>query len=139
MPSVTLEVDMGRYKSVALPVDQAEKLIIEVSKRLNVSSKDVTEALRIVRNFDEFYEYQQKKFKDYVVPDKDVSDMIRGAVVVDSLKLIKEGQERSVVVTFDRRVDEDIIVKVLRSLGYDVEVKRFSLDHMFMRSKPQQK
>jgi len=45
MPLVTLEVDMGKYKSVTVPLEAAEKLIIEVSKRLNVESKDVMEAL----------------------------------------------------------------------------------------------
>lgn len=127
MASVTLEVDMGKYKSVKVPLDVAERLIVDVSKRLNIESKDVMESLRIVRNFDEFYEFQQKKFKDYVVPDKDISDMIRGAVVVDSLKLIKEGSSKEVVVTFDRRVDENVIIDSLKSLGFDVEVKRFDL------------
>jgi len=48
MPLVTLEVDMGKYKSVTVPLEAAEKLIIEVSKRLNVESKDVMEALRYI-------------------------------------------------------------------------------------------
>ncbi len=134
MPSVTLEVDMGKYKSVTVPLDVAERLIVDVSKRLNIESKDVMESLRIVRNFDEFYEFQQKKFKDYVVPDKDISDMIKGAVVVDSMKLIKEGSSREVVVTFDRRVNESVIIDSLRSLGFDVEVKRFDL-MQFLKAK----
>mgnify|MGYP001770885532 CR=1 FL=1 len=130
MPSVTVEVDMGKYKSVTLPVDVAEKLIIEVSRRLNVGSKDVMEAIRIIRNFDEFYDFQQKKFKDYVVPDKDISDMIRGAVVVDSLKLIKRGDVREVTVTFDRRVSEDVIVDALKGLGYEVSLVRHSISEL---------
>lgn len=130
MPSVTVEVDMGKYKSVTLPVDVAEKLIIEVSRRLNVGSKDVMEAIRIIRNFDEFYEFQQKKFKDYVVPDKDISDMIRGAVVVDSLKLMKRGDVREVTVTFDRRVSEDVIVDALKGLGYEVNLVRHSISEL---------
>ncbi len=134
MPSVTLEVDMGKYKSVTVPLDVAERLIIEVSRRLNVGSKDVMEALRIVRNFDEFYEFQEKRFKDYVVPDKDISDMIKGAVVVDSLKLIRSGEQREVTVTFDRRVSEDVIVDALKELGYEVNVVRHSISELLSGS-----
>ncbi|MFP3162058.1 MAG: hypothetical protein RXQ69_02045 [Acidilobus sp.] len=130
MPLVTLEVDMGKYKSVTVPLEVAEKLIIEVSKRLNVESKDVMEALRIVRNFDEFYEFQEKKFKDYLVPDKDISDMIRGAVVVDSLKLIKRGDVKEVLVTFDRRVSEEVIAEALKDLGYEVNIRRRSFSEL---------
>ncbi|MFP3265742.1 MAG: hypothetical protein RXO54_07930 [Acidilobus sp.] len=130
---MTLEVDMGKYKSVRVPLDVAERLIVDVSKRLNVESKDVIEALRIVRNFDEFYEFQQKKFKDYVVPDKDISDMIRGAVVVDSMKLIKEGNKKDVVITFDRRVREDVIEESLKSLGFEVIVKRSDLKQLLVK------
>jgi hypothetical protein len=130
MPLVTLEVDMGKYKSVTAPLEVAEKLIMEVSKRLNVGSKDVMEALRIVRNFDEFYEFQEKKFKDYLVPDKDISDMIRGAVVVDSLKLIKRGDVKEVLVTFDRRVSEEVIAEALKDLGYEVNIRRRSFSEL---------
>jgi hypothetical protein len=133
LASVTLEVDMGKYKSVRVPLDVAERLIVDVSKRLNVESKDVMEALRIVRNFDEFYEFQQKKFKDYVVPDKDISDMIRGAVVVDSMKLIKEGNKKDVVITFDRRVREDVLGESLKSLGFEVIVKRSDLKQLLVK------
>ena len=133
MASVTLEVDMGKYKSVRVPLDVAERLIVDVSKRLNVESKDVMEALRIVRNFDEFYEFQQKKFKDYVVPDKDISDMIRGAVVVDSMKLIKEGNKKDVIITFDRRVREDVLEESLKSLGFEVIVKRSDLKQLLVK------
>jgi len=130
MPLVTLEVDMGKYKSVTVPLEAAEKLIMEVSKRLNVGSKDVMEALRIVRNFDEFYEFQEKKFKDYLVPDKDINDMIRGAVVVDSLKLIKRGDVKEVLVTFDRRVSEEVIAEALKDLGYEVNIRRRSFSEL---------
>jgi len=133
LASVTLEVDMGKYKSVRVPLDVAERLIVDVSKRLNVESKDVMEALRIVRNFDEFYEFQQKKFKDYVVPDKDISDMIRGSVVVDSMKLIKEGNKKDVVITFDRRVREDVLDESLKSLGFEVIVKRSDLKQLLVK------
>jgi glycerol-3-phosphate cytidylyltransferase-like family protein len=53
--------------------------------------------------------------------------MIRGTVLVDRLKLIKEGDQRKIVITFDRRVKEEVVVEALEKLGYEVEVKRIEL------------
>lgn len=122
-----LEVDMGRYKSVELSLEEAERVLSEVSKQLGYESQDLEEAFRVLRNFDSFYEMARKKYKDYIVPSKSLNDMIRGTVIVDKLRLIKEGDVRKVVVTFDRRVKEDTIIEVLRRLGYEVEVKKLEL------------
>ena len=124
---VLLEVDMGKYKSVELPVEDAEKLLGIVTRRLGVESNDVHETYRILRNFEAFYEVMVKKFKDYLVPAKSMNDMIRGAVVVDKVKLIKEGGSRRAQIVFDRRVPEEVIIESLRELGYEVEVKRYKL------------
>ncbi len=121
---VVLEVDMGKYKYVELELSDAEKLIREVIKELGFESQDASEAFRVLRNFDAFYEMARKKFKDYIVPSKSMNDMILGRVIIDKLKLIKEGDKRIAGVYFDRRVPEDVIVKALRNLGYEVEVKR---------------
>jgi len=122
-----LEVDMGRYKSVELSLEEAERVLSEVSKQLGYESQDLEETYRVLRNFDSFYEMARKKYKDYIVPSKSLNDMIRGTVIVDRLRLIKEGDVRKVVITFDRRVKEDTITEVLRRLGYEVEVKRLEL------------
>ncbi len=121
---VVLEVDMGKYKYVELELSDAEKLIREVIKELGFESQDASEAFRVLRNFDAFYEMARKKFKDYIVPSKSMNDMILGRVIIDKLKLIKEGDRRIAGVYFDRRVPEDVIVKALKNLGYEVEVKR---------------
>lgn len=122
-----VSVDMGRYKSVEVSLEESEKLLVEVSRQLGVESQDLDEALRVLRNFDSFYDMARRKFKDYIIPSKSLNDMIRGAVIVDKLKLIKEGDERRVVITFDRRVKEDVIVEALKKLGYEADVRKLEL------------
>jgi len=122
-----VEVDMGRYKSVELTLEEAEKLLSDISKQLGYESQDLEETYRVIRNFDAFYEMARKKYKDYIVPSKSLNDMVRGTVIIDRLKLIKEGDLRKIVLTFDRRVREEVLVEALRRLGYDVEVKRLKL------------
>ena len=124
---VVLEVDMGKYKYVELELGEAEKLIREVIGLLGFDSQDANEAFRVLRNFDAFYDMARKKFKDYIVPSKSMNDMILGRVIIDKLKLVKEGDRRVVGVYFDRRVPEEVIVKALEKLGYEVEVKRLEL------------
>jgi len=120
---VVVEVDLGKYKSVRLPLDEAEKLLDIVTEKLGFESNDVNETYRILRNFEAFYETMKKKFKDYLVPSKSMNDMILGKVVVDKVKLIKEGDKKFVVIVFDRRVPLEVIEEALRELGYEVEVK----------------
>ena len=121
---VVVEVDLGRYKTVELELEEAERLLKKVTELLGFESQDVNEAFRIMRNFDAFYEMARKKFKDYIVPSKSMNDMILGRVIVDKVKLVKEGDRRIVGIVFDRRVGEDVIVKALEDLGYQVKVKR---------------
>ena len=117
---------MGKYKSVELDVEEAEKLVSLIVEQLGIEPNDVNEFFRIIRNFDVFYELMKKKFKDYLVPAKSMNDMILGRVIVDKVKLIKEGNKKKVVITFDKRVPENIIVESLKKLGYEVNVKKFS-------------
>ncbi len=126
MAKIVVEVDFGKYKNVKLPVDEAEKLIGIITKKLGFESNDVNETYRILRNFDAFYETQKKKFKDYLVPSKSMNDMILGKVIIDKVKLIREDKDY-VVLSFDRRVPLEVIVDALRELGYEVEVKEQSL------------
>jgi len=120
---VVVEVDLGKYKSVELDLDEAEELLAIVTEKLGFESNDVNETYRILRNFDAFYETMKKKFKDYLVPSKSMNDMILGRVVVDKVKLVKEGDKRRVVLVFDRRVPVEVIVDALRSMGYEPEVR----------------
>ncbi|MMZ71692.1 hypothetical protein D1872_352220 [compost metagenome] len=56
-----------------------------------------------------------------------MNDMILGKVIVDKVKLVKEGNKRIVMISFDRRVPLDVIVEALNEMGYDVEVKEYSI------------
>ncbi len=118
-----IEVDLGKYKSVELDLEEAEKLLSLVTEELGFESNDANETYRILRNFEAFYETMKKKFKDYLVPSKSMNDMILGRVIVDKVKLIKEGDRKRVVIVFDRRVPVEVIEKALRKMGYDVEVR----------------
>ena len=125
---VILEIDLGKYKSVELPIEDAKKLISHIVDTLGFEPTDVNEFHRIIRNFDMFYDIMRRRFQDYLVPSKNMNDMILGRVIVDKVKLIKEGNERRVLIVFDKRVPEDVIAEGLRNLGYDVEVKRYKLE-----------
>ncbi len=124
---VKIIIDLGKYINVKLEASDAEKLIREVSKLLGYESQDASEALRYIRNFDAFYDVMKKKFKDHLAPPKSINDMIMGTVIVDSLKLEKEGDKRYVTIVFDRRVPVDVVEKALNSLGYEVEVEKKEL------------
>jgi len=119
---VRVEVDLGRYINVRLEAGEAERLIRELTKLLGYESQDASEALRYIRNFDAFYEVMKKKFKDHLAPPKSINDMIMGTVIVDSVKLEKEGDKKIVTVVFDRRVPLDKVKEALEKLGYEVEV-----------------
>ncbi len=124
-----IEIDLGKYKSIELSLEDAERLLAKVTEKLGFESNDVNETYRILRNFEAFYETMKKKFKDYLVPSKSMNDMILGRVVVDKVKLVKEGGERRVVISFDRRVPVDVIVEALREIGFDeVIVKQYKLE-----------
>lgn len=122
--SIVLEVDMGKYKSVELPLEKAEKLLSTITSILGFESQDIHETYRIIRNFDAFYEMAKKKYKDYIVPSKSMNDMILGRVIVDKVRLVREGGSRRVSIVFDRRISEETIIEALSRLGYKVEVKR---------------
>ncbi len=126
MPKAVIEVDLAKYKYVDLPAADAEKLLEAMAEVLGRRTQDLNEALRYIRNFEEFYEYMRKKFKDFIAPPKRPEDFIKGTVIVDKVKLYKtEGGERRVVIVFDRRVDVEKIKEALKNIGYEeVEVKK---------------
>ena len=124
MKRITIEIDFAKYKSVKLPKDEAEKFLQALTEILGKKPNDIQETLRYIKNFDEFFEYMRKKFKDYLAPPHRADDYIRGEAVVDKVKLLKENNERYVMIVFDRRVKEDLIRKALEQLGYEVEIKK---------------
>ncbi|MGC9134988.1 hypothetical protein [Caldisphaera sp.] len=124
MKEIKLKIEPGNYKSVKLELSDALELLKIIASLRGLETKDVIESFRILNNFDEFYEYQRKKFKDYITPDKDVSDMIKGSVVVDNMKLVKENNKKFVIIMFDRRLKEEFIVKGLNQIGFNVTIEK---------------
>lgn len=124
MKRITIEIDFAKYKSVKLPKDEAEKLLQTLTEILGKKPNDIQETLRYIKNFDEFFEYMRKKFKDYLAPPHRADDYIKGEAIVDKVKLLKKNNEKYVMIIFDRRVKEDLIRKALEQLGYEVEIKK---------------
>ena len=126
MAKIVVELDLAKYKYVDLPAEEAEKLLEAIAEVLGRRTQDLNEALRYIRNFDEFHEYMRKKFKDFIAPPKRPDDFIKGTVIVDKVKLYKgdDGSKR-VVIVFDRRVDLEKLKEALRKIGYDeIEVRK---------------
>lgn len=124
MSKVIVEVDMAKYKSVDMPAQDAIKLLEKIAEITGKMTPDMQETIRYIRNFDEFYEYMRKKFKDYIAPPHRPDDYIKGNAVIDKVKLYKRDKEKHVVIIFDRRVSVEAIVEALKGLGYDVEIKK---------------
>ncbi len=122
MAETVVKVDLAKYKFVDLPAEDAIRLLEAITEKLGRESSDIRETIRYIRNFEEFYEYMQKKFKDYIAPPHRPSDYIKGLVVVDKVKLYKREGERRVVIVFDRRVSLDVIKEALEDIGYSYRV-----------------
>ncbi len=112
---------IGQYIAVKLDAEGAIRLLGALRTKLKRGGEDVDDAIRMIRNFDAFYDFMRKKFKEYLTPKKNISDMIKGLVIVDKIKLIKEDDTKYVVILFDRSVSKDDIVSTLTELGYEIE------------------
>lgn len=120
---IQLRIDLAKYKSVDLSVEEALQLLDKLVEKLGRATVDIEETKRYLRNFNEFYEYMQKKFKDYIAPPHRPDDYIKGNVVIDKVKLyVGNGGEKRVVLIFDRHVDRGLLESVLKELGYEVEI-----------------
>lgn len=98
------------------------KLLTYLKDVYGRNTSDVNDALRILNNFNLFYDMMKRKFKDFLSPAKDEGDLIRGLVVVDRVKLFKRDGVESVQLVFDKRVGLDFISKVLKELELDFEL-----------------
>jgi len=112
---------IGQYIAVKLDAEGAVKLLETLRAKLGKGGEDVDDAIRMIRNFDAFYDFMRKKFKEYLTPKKNLSDMIRGLVIVDKIKLIKENDAKYVVILFDRSISKNDVLTALSELGYEIE------------------
>lgn len=119
----TIILDITRSPHVVLSVEEAIGLLRCLGDR-NGYTRDLLESLRMVENFEEFYGYMKRKFKDYLTPPKDPRDSLLGRIVVHKLKLFEENGGR-VEIVFDRRFSLENIKECLREIGFEeIEVER---------------
>jgi len=76
---------------------------------------DLEDTLRILKNFDTYYNTLRKKFKDCITPHKNERDLLLGRVIVDKIKLKVESGQKIASVIFDKRVNQDLILGLLTS------------------------
>jgi len=113
---------IGHYITLEAPPEDAIKILKILRQRLGKGREDVDDAIRMIEHFDTFYDVMRKKFKEYLTPRKNVSDVIKGEVLVDKIKLLKRGETKSVVIVFDRNVDRESLLNILRDMGYEIEI-----------------
>ncbi len=112
------------YLYLECDAETALKVLEYVREKLGRDTEDVNDSIRIIKNFEVFYEMARKKFKDYIAPKKSESDLIKGLVFVDKIKLSKSNGNRVVVLIFDKRVSEELIRSILDSLNIEYEVSK---------------
>ena len=110
------------YIRLETDADNAIKVLKYLRDVDGKNTDDVIDALRIIENFDVFYEMMKKKFKDYIAPRKSENDLIRGRVIIDKIKLTKDKVKR-VTIIFDKRVNEELIIKALKSLKIEYKLE----------------
>ncbi|MEM1982648.1 MAG: hypothetical protein QXD94_04590 [Sulfolobales archaeon] len=110
------------YTYVEGSCDEVAKILAYLKDVHGRDTSDVNDALRILNNFNSFYDMMKKKFKDFISPRKDEGDLIKGLVVVDKIKLFRKGNVDSVQLVFDKRVSLELISKVLEDLGMEFEL-----------------
>jgi hypothetical protein len=120
MVKILVGTIVGEYVAIEVKAEGAVELLNILRKTLNKGGNDVDDTIRMIQHFDVFYNIMHKKFKEYLTPRKDVSDLIKGNVLVDRIKLIKKDSERYVVIVFDKSISKEKLLNILSSLGYEI-------------------
>jgi len=114
---------IGNYITVEINAADVPNFLEELRKFLKRGGEDINDTIRMIKNFDIFYDFMIRKFKEYLVPKKDLSDLIRGNVIIDKIKLIRDGNKKKVLIMFDRSIKESEIIEVLNQLGFEIQKK----------------
>ncbi|MEL9940082.1 MAG: hypothetical protein QW632_01200 [Ignisphaera sp.] len=112
---------LGGYTALEVDANKAPELLNKLRDVLGKGGEDVEDAIRMIQHFDTFYNVMQKKFKDFLTPRKNVSELLKGNVLVDKVKLIKKDNNKLVVIVFDRSVSRETIKDALNNLGYEYD------------------
>ncbi|MEM0371084.1 MAG: hypothetical protein QXK54_03245 [Ignisphaera sp.] len=112
---------IGDYVVLVMLAEDATEILNILQRSLNKGEEDVEDTIRMINYFDTFYNIMKKKFKEYLTPKKNVSDIIRKRVLIDKIKLIKTDGTRIVEVILDRSVSLDEVLEILISNNIEVE------------------
>lgn len=107
------------YIHLELNLENALRLLKHLREKKG-SREDIEDSIRILENFDVFYEYIRKKYKEYIAPRKNEVDMLAGRVTIDKIKLEVDGLKR-VTIVFDKRVNAEEVIEVLKDSGLELE------------------
>ncbi len=119
MASIEIMIDLGKYKYIDLPLDKAIEFV-DRAIEIYGETLDLSETNRYVKNFDEFYGYMKRKFKDFIAPPKSSREIVLGKVFIHKVKLyVQDSNEKRVLLVVDRRVSLDILKKILNGIGYN--------------------
>ncbi len=116
MCDVKLLKSMFGYVRMESSPEDAVRVLKAIRDLWGKDTENVNDSIRIVSRFDVFYESLRRKFKEYIAPRRSESDMIKGLVVVDKVKLVKEGGRRVVTLIFDRSVSIDRLKELLDTI-----------------------
>ncbi len=117
-PLFKVVIDIAKSPHVVLERSKAVQLL-ECIANIHGTTRDLEEALRYIKNFDEFYNYLRRKFEDYLTPPKHPRDAILGKVVIHKLRLFKNNGRELVELLFDRRFDLDVLENCLKQVVND--------------------
>jgi len=119
---VRVLIDLAKSPHVVLSRDDAIRLLegfMSITR-----TRDLEEATRILRSFDEYLRYMRRKFEDYINLPKDPGDALRGRVVVHKMKLYMDDGREMVEIVFDRRIRVEDLVSILKNMGFtDVTIE----------------
>lgn len=109
------------YVHLELSLEDAIRVLKHLREKRG-GREDIEDSIRILENFDVFYEYARKKYKEYVAPRKNEADMLAGRVTIDKIKLEADGFKR-VTIVFDKRVNVEEIMGALKELSLEPETE----------------
>lgn len=117
---------LGDYVAVEVPLEYAINVVNILRDGLKRGGEDVKDTIRMIEHFDTFYDLMKRKFKEYLTPRKDISDIIKKKVLIDKVKLIKRDDGKFIEIVLDKSITIDDVLNILVSNGIEVsQASRF--------------
>ncbi|MEM1627932.1 MAG: hypothetical protein QXP02_00185 [Desulfurococcaceae archaeon] len=114
--NIVIIIDIAKSPRITLRREKALELIGVIKK--HIVTKDLDEAERIIKNFNEYYERSRRRFEEYISLARDMADIIKGNVAIQKLKLFIEDKGEYVELVFDRRISVDFLHSCLKEIGF---------------------